>query len=59
MKKLNYKIIMELDGTVELPLDKENFSKTDKLKNKIKDYVQKSLGCKCVVKECNIKCLEE
>lgn len=56
MKKLNYKIIMELDGIVDLPIEKESFSDS-KLKNKIKDYVQKSLGCKCLIKECSVKCL--
>ncbi len=58
MKKLNYKVIMELDGIIDLPIEKESFS-SNKLKNKIRDYVQKSLGCKCVVKECSVKCLEE
>lgn len=58
MKKLNYKITLELDGIVDLPIEKESFS-SSKLKNKIKDYVQKSLGCKCLIKECNVKCLEE
>lgn len=59
MRKVNYKITMEIDGTVELPFEKGSFSNTEKLKNKLKDYVQKSLGCKCIIKECQIKCLEE
>lgn len=59
MEKLSYKITMELDGTVDFPFEKGSFSKTDKLKNKIKDYVQKSLGCKCTIKECKIQCSEE
>lgn len=53
MQKLNYKITIELKGE----MDTKESVKIDqgKLKNLVKRHIEKTLGCKCNVKNCDVK----
>lgn len=53
MKTVGYKITIEIKGEM---IDKDN-AKIDqgKLKGMVKRHVEKTLGCRCTVKKCDIK----
>lgn len=59
MNNLEYKILLELEGEIPFTVEKGALENLDKFKVILKKHIQRSLGCKCKIKECNIKCNED